>query len=76
MFSPVNMILEDSLSTETGHTGAGLGEAELEVIVEVKDRQEVGLILAVERDLAVREPELEREAGKRNLLQILPQSVT
>ena len=57
------MILEDSLSTEAGQTGAGLGEAELEVIVEVKDRQEVGLILAVERDLAVREPELEREAS-------------
>ena len=76
LFSPVDMILEDSLGTEAGHAGDGLGEAELEVIVEVEDGQEVGLILAVERDIAVRKPELEREAGKRDLLQILPQSVT
>ena len=29
LFSPVDMILEDSLGTEAGHAGDGLGEAEL-----------------------------------------------
>ena len=53
LFSPVDMILEDSLGTEAGHAGYGLGKAELEVIVKVEDGQEVGLILTVERDIAV-----------------------
>ena len=70
------MILEDSLSTEAGQTRAWLGEAELEVIVEIEDGQEVSLVLAVERDVAVRKPKLEREAGQRDFLQILPQPIT
>ena len=70
------MILEDCFGTEAGQTGAGLGEPELEVVIEVEDRQEISLVLAVDRDVAVRESELEREAWKRDALQILPQSIT
>ena len=43
------MILEDCFGTEAGQTGAGLGEPELEVVIEVEDRQEISLVLAVDR---------------------------